>query len=48
MQLWIMSLEYTLKHQLKGHSFNNLETHTIHYISLVNLPICYKLPNIQG
>ena len=37
MQLWIMSLEYPLKHQLKGHSYNILETHIIHYISLVKI-----------
>lgn len=50
MQLWDMSLEYPVKHHTKGHSYNNLETRTTHYISCIiieKLAICCKLSKIE-
>lgn len=50
MQLWDMSVEYTVERQTKGHLYNYLETHTTHYLSSIIseiLAVCCKLSNIE-
>lgn len=49
-QLWDMSVEYTVERQTKGHLYNYLETHTTHYLlSIISeiLAVCCELSNIE-
>ena len=50
MQLWDMSVEYTVERQTKGHLYNYLETHTTHYLlSIISeiLAVCCEISNIE-